>query len=1192
MAAIDPSIRQIINSQDTSLSLWQKTRLQVNGFTGDLKGLSAAQANALYSLQIETRKIVQQTASAPGGILNKQYKDLNRLKEAQAAYEKAAKGQRVEQQISDRNKIAALQKQIDLNNKLADSRIKALDAAKQESDIANEIAKKQAEYDAAIATGNSVAAQQARLDIKGLQSTLQYNAQKKAIEDSTTLANEPLLKQIDLIQKKQQGVADAAALAGQKLGDVSKSIGTLETGIDNVISAMTNYRTQMARVPANILDDWKATGVGAGLISAVTEAAKNLKVSVPGMTKDKNGNYGLDDGTIFVDKWEEALKGMTTTTFDVAGNITVNINGKKLDTGLGGTGTYNDPKQGGLVSDALGDNMMGLPKRTTLKGTWEGLLPNSTREMVKGYAKEMGYTKDQYFTLVNDDGSSTMFKVNDNKGNIIKIKEIPAPKKKHDGGPISGPGTGTSDSIPAYLSNGEYVIKEKAVRKYGVDTFDALNAERFHKGGLAEAGHKHYNPAMASSNSTRPYGPYVPYKKLNWFERYAKDNTAVGDEAQDILNKSPLTSWMSADPLGVRSIIRKIAGQGRKGDTLNSILFPLNFLGLGSARTALAKPVSGVASKATAALSTTSKAAPIAPALDRAVKMIPEGMANAAKSSVWKILAATKSVPLQMAAHKVIPRPYNNSGFKNAYDAAQRGRSFFDDVINRPPPTRQTGAPVAARADAWGDPSPHRPSEAFGELAGLLSRTFKDNIIGRFKDSQAVKLVNKFKTLSSETLDKLKQFLTKDGLKNFIDYHTPIGGIKALQQAKAAGLVKSKAPDEGGLTLPIPQLLRNPFYHGGVLPENPVNRFAPGIPNDSQNIFGFDLFGTISPRTAQSYAVSKNAEDKNTAASVYEMLFSFAKAKVWDLRGGQPSLFSQNKQAYILLEKALAAKFAAQKTAENVHDAVKMSPDEIISWAEKTAKALLLGERVPGTARVTAVDPQSPFSGEAAERSQKFWSHDLASIFTTIKGGMPERLIDTIIHHGGTNFGKGGGGHTVIATMKPEEVLRQFAEAIPGPVIQSTKLLAADTFILDKVLGDMLDQFAKTGIARPLIAAGHVISNKVRPDFMGATGGYVSGGKLNIPKFETGINSVPVDMLAMLHKNEAVVPANMNPFNPNANNATMGGGVYNITNNINGYDGNLEQLSSMVTQKTITAIKSLDSRNAKMTGPTMTVGVK
>ncbi|MFB7597263.1 hypothetical protein [Streptomyces sp. NPDC056160] len=53
------------------------------------------------------------------------------------------------------------------------------------------------------------------------------------------------------------------------------------------------------------------------------------------------------------------------------------------------------------------------------------------------------------------------------------------------GGPVSGPGTATSDSIPAWLSNGEYVIKAAAVDRYGVAMFDALNAERFAGGGVA-----------------------------------------------------------------------------------------------------------------------------------------------------------------------------------------------------------------------------------------------------------------------------------------------------------------------------------------------------------------------------------------------------------------------------------------------------------------------------------------------------------------------------------------------------------------------------------------------------------------------------------------------------------------------------------------------------------------------------------
>lgn len=51
-------------------------------------------------------------------------------------------------------------------------------------------------------------------------------------------------------------------------------------------------------------------------------------------------------------------------------------------------------------------------------------------------------------------------------GNIIQ---------KADGGPVFGAGTGTSDSIPAMLSNGEYVINAKAVRRLGLPLLNALN---------------------------------------------------------------------------------------------------------------------------------------------------------------------------------------------------------------------------------------------------------------------------------------------------------------------------------------------------------------------------------------------------------------------------------------------------------------------------------------------------------------------------------------------------------------------------------------------------------------------------------------------------------------------------------------------------------------------------------------------
>ena len=47
------------------------------------------------------------------------------------------------------------------------------------------------------------------------------------------------------------------------------------------------------------------------------------------------------------------------------------------------------------------------------------------------------------------------------------------------GGYISGRGTGTSDSIPAMLSNGEFVIKASSVKKYGTNFLNAVNSGSF-----------------------------------------------------------------------------------------------------------------------------------------------------------------------------------------------------------------------------------------------------------------------------------------------------------------------------------------------------------------------------------------------------------------------------------------------------------------------------------------------------------------------------------------------------------------------------------------------------------------------------------------------------------------------------------------------------------------------------------------
>ena len=72
------------------------------------------------------------------------------------------------------------------------------------------------------------------------------------------------------------------------------------------------------------------------------------------------------------------------------------------------------------------------------------------------------------------------------------------------GGSVDGPGTGTSDSVPAMLSNGEYVLNAQAVDRLGVPFLNGLNTGRlrgFASGGLVGSGGVAGYKAERGSNS-------------------------------------------------------------------------------------------------------------------------------------------------------------------------------------------------------------------------------------------------------------------------------------------------------------------------------------------------------------------------------------------------------------------------------------------------------------------------------------------------------------------------------------------------------------------------------------------------------------------------------------------------------------------------------------------------------------------
>jgi len=84
-----------------------------------------------------------------------------------------------------------------------------------------------------------------------------------------------------------------------------------------------------------------------------------------------------------------------------------------------------------------------------------------------------------------------------------------------DGGYVSGPGSSRSDSIPAMLSNGEYVINAASVNKYGLGFLNRINnGLGFADGGLAMLVNRTDSRALvnrASVPSGESFGREVPY---------------------------------------------------------------------------------------------------------------------------------------------------------------------------------------------------------------------------------------------------------------------------------------------------------------------------------------------------------------------------------------------------------------------------------------------------------------------------------------------------------------------------------------------------------------------------------------------------------------------------------------------------------------------------------------------------------
>lgn len=123
---------------------------------------------------------------------------------------------------------------------------------------------------------------------------------------------------------------------------------------------------------------------------------------------------------------------------------------------------------------------------------------------------------------------------------------------KATGGHITGPGTGTSDQIPAMLSNGEYVIRAAAVKKIGVNALDRMNhAEKFASGGMAGYASGGMSKKAPSGRLKQDYTPDW-WNPQSWIMDLM--NFGYGDRSAPNINKSIPGAIKSAKHLYTESV--------------------------------------------------------------------------------------------------------------------------------------------------------------------------------------------------------------------------------------------------------------------------------------------------------------------------------------------------------------------------------------------------------------------------------------------------------------------------------------------------------------------------------------------------------------------------------------------------------------------------------------------------------------
>ena len=505
-----PALAEILNETDNVAGMYSKWRLLLSGVRTDLKNITSEQAQALVTFEaaLDSALAASEAKSSGSGIAARSQKSIAALQKliASGGAKAAANAQKTQDQIKEEIKL--IDKKIDKINEEADARKKALDAAQNKENLSLEIQKAQLEYADKMAAGDMAGAAQAQLKIKQLVGERETQKAIDAIEEDRAKREKELIAQRQKLQDQSDKTAknltnaqNNATSAGERMNKVDQ----YQNEYQRLVKEQARIDVILEKDPSNkkALKDQQelVRGPLGDLAKQIAADAKGSdKVLATELKKIFTGTLINEKGESMAGRVMPATHPKGSATYKPMGadaalkqDAAAALAGAKAITG-GKTlaDLYNAYMGIGVQGSKTKDTAYEVTTTATKSGVSYG--GNTNKGGLEQWAKE---------SIVREYGlqAGQFFKYN---GQTYKVGYKNSIIRQAEGGQISGPGTGTSDSIPAMLSNGEFVINAKSAASFGYGNLETIN--KMAAGGLAAR----FDIPSYNTSSKMKYGSEEP----------------------------------------------------------------------------------------------------------------------------------------------------------------------------------------------------------------------------------------------------------------------------------------------------------------------------------------------------------------------------------------------------------------------------------------------------------------------------------------------------------------------------------------------------------------------------------------------------------------------------------------------------------------------------------------------------------